>query len=403
VTWTLEGVTSGESGITLDVPAPVIKPPRPPRSIRGRIKPGLISPGMATIAAPNDDGYVYVTRNFTAQTPAWTRYAVSGMTGTLLDFVPDPFSPLYLGTGTEVNGWLVTTHQIGRLADIFGATPSYTVQHTFASTVSAYDGQRVIETERSTQNFVVVVSYYPGAGTKAIVTTDGASWGSETTLTSNTSGSYLSPGLAVSGKAANTAYAAAIVSGANFQGYKYSGGSWSAISSPDISGTRLPGWIHIPWHDNDDSRVFYGAAIPDSAAERVYRAVGSVRTDITPIVSGNRYTCRFPRGIDTCAVNSSRVVLCGHNDPAGGTNRNAIFTSKDGGDTWDVLYGPVSTAGADYLSVRCAGDDEDIFYVFGPGGKIAYSGDFGATGLKNKRGNLGDFVGINRFVNICGG
>src|SRR5690606_12970509 len=123
----------------------------------------------------------------------------------------------------------------GRLADIFGATPSYTVQHTSASTVSAYDGQRVIETERSTQNFVVVVSYYPGAGTKAIVTTDGASWGSETTLTSNTSGSYLSPGLAVSGKAANTAYAAAIVSGANFQGYKYSSGSWSAISSPDIS------------------------------------------------------------------------------------------------------------------------------------------------------------------------
>ena len=61
-----------------------------------------------------------------------------------------------------------------------------------------------------------------------------------------------------------------------------------------------------------------------------------------------------------------------------------------------------AAAVADYLSVRCAGDDEDVFYVFGPYGKIAYSADFGAT-LQDKRGNLGDFSGINRFVNLCGG
>ena len=59
-------------------------------------------------------------------------------------------------------------------------------------------------------------------------------------------------------------------------------------------------------------------------------------------------------------------------------------------------------AGGGYLSVRCAGDDEDVFYLFGPYGKIAYSADFGTT-IQDKRGNLGDFVGINRFVNLCGG
>jgi hypothetical protein len=191
--------------------------------------------------------------------------------------------------------------------------------------------------------------------------------------------------------------------GSTFQGYKLSGGSWAAISSPNISGTGLPGWIHIPWHNNDDSLVFYGASTAEPSADKVYRAMGATRMDITPVVSGNSYTCRFPRGVDTCAINNNRVVVCGHNDPTGSTNRNAVFASKNRGDTWAVIYGPVTTTSADYVSVRCAGDDEDVFYLFGPGGHIAYSADFAATPIKDKRGNLGDFAGIDRFVNICGG
>jgi hypothetical protein len=408
ITWTLEAATSGEDGITLDVPDPVTTDPKPPKSGRGRGKRALLSPGTGTIAALNDDGYVYITRNFSASKPKWTRYPIAGMSGYLLDFVPDPFSPLYLGTGTEVNGWLVSEQEIGRLADIFGATPSYTVQHSFAYPVTTYTGQRVIETERSTPNFVVVVSYYPtddgGYGTTAIVTTDGETWGSETTLTGNAPSAYLSPGLAVSGKAAGVAYSAAPDGAGNFSGYQYSGGSWSAMGSPDISGSGLPGWLHVPWHDNDDTVMYYGATIPEGEADRVYRAAGTTRTDITPSADGHSYTCRFPRSIDTCALNRRRVVVCGHNDPDGLDNRNAVFVSKDGGDTWDVIYGPVDTRSSDYLSVRCAGDDADVFYLFGPGGHIAYSADFGAT-LKDKRGNLGDsaFAGIDRFVNICGG
>ena len=40
-----------------------------------RVKQVLLSPGTGTIAALNDDGYVYITRNFSAVTPTWTRYA----------------------------------------------------------------------------------------------------------------------------------------------------------------------------------------------------------------------------------------------------------------------------------------------------------------------------------------
>lgn len=161
ITWTLEATTSGENGITLDVPEEVTSAPKPPKPQKGRIQRALLSPGTGTIAALNDDGYVYITRNFSAVKPKWTRYAIPGMSGWLVDFVPDPFSPLYLETGGEVNGWLVTEQEIGRLDDIFGVSPAYTVQHTFAHPITTYTGQRVIETERSTQNFVAVASYYP--------------------------------------------------------------------------------------------------------------------------------------------------------------------------------------------------------------------------------------------------
>ena len=400
VTWTLEGVTQGESGQTLDMPGVTLKPPKVKRTTRGKVKPVHLSPGTGTIAAINEDGYIYITQNFSAVSPTWTRYAIGGITGYPLDFTPDPFSPRYLGTGSEVNGWLVSENEIVHIADIFGASPTFSVQHTFSTAVGAYDGQRVIDTERSVQNFVVCVSYYPASGVKAMVTTDGSTWSSETTLNTGHPYSYLSPGVAVSGKAANVAYSAAS-NGTTFQGYKYSGGSWAAISNPNISGTGLPGWIHIPWHNNDDSTVFYGASTHEPSTDRVYRADGTVQTEITPIVSGNRYTCRFPRSIDTCAINGSRVVLCGYNDPTGGTNRNAVFASKDRGNTWSVIYGPVTTTGADYLVVRCAGDNEDVFYLLGDD-KLLYTADFGVT-LQDKRGNFDDFTGMYRFLNVCGG
>ena len=82
ITWTLEGVTSGDAGITLDVPEKVNSTPKPPRATPGKkIKPVLLSPGTSSIAALNEDGYVYITRNFNAVTPTWTRYAIPGMGG----------------------------------------------------------------------------------------------------------------------------------------------------------------------------------------------------------------------------------------------------------------------------------------------------------------------------------
>ena len=69
ITWTLEGVTQGESGQTLDVPGVTLKPPKVKRTTRGKTKPILLSPGTGTIAAINEDGYIYVTRNFSAVSP----------------------------------------------------------------------------------------------------------------------------------------------------------------------------------------------------------------------------------------------------------------------------------------------------------------------------------------------
>lgn len=84
--------------------------------------------------------YVYRTSNFytpaAAGGPTWTRTDLSGSLGgaSILDFVADRFSPLYIGTGTAVNGWIIaggsgTGNAIHRVADVFG-TCTLTNRHT---------------------------------------------------------------------------------------------------------------------------------------------------------------------------------------------------------------------------------------------------------------------------------
>lgn len=100
--------------------------------------------------------------------------------GTVLDAVTDPYSPLYLGTGTTVNAWIVTTTRIYYVEDVAGVSSrSVTLQHTFA----AETPYRTIQTERGVRNWVLVSSYYAGAGVKVARTTDGSTW-TEVTVSS---------------------------------------------------------------------------------------------------------------------------------------------------------------------------------------------------------------------------
>lgn len=122
------------------------------------------------------DGILYLTSDFTTKSvvggPTYTPVDLA-LDGTVLDGVTDPYSPLYLGTGTTVNAWVLTSTSIYRITDVGNVVSrAVTLQHTFA-VASMY---RTIQTERATQNWLVVASYYPGAGVKACYTTDGTNW-----------------------------------------------------------------------------------------------------------------------------------------------------------------------------------------------------------------------------------
>jgi len=88
-----------------------------------------------------------------------------------------------LGSGSTVNCWIVTTTRIYYVTDITNVSSrSVTSQHIFAASCNF----RTIQTERGTQDWVVVASSYPAAGVKACYTTNGGTTWTEVTVASGT-------------------------------------------------------------------------------------------------------------------------------------------------------------------------------------------------------------------------
>src|SRR5690606_24433830 len=96
-----------------------------------------LRPGVNRLFLIHKSGELSVTSTFMqtsgAGGPDYTVVDLS-LDGTVLDAVTDPYSPLYLGTGTTVNAWIVTTTRIYYVEDVAGVSSrSVTPQHTFAA------------------------------------------------------------------------------------------------------------------------------------------------------------------------------------------------------------------------------------------------------------------------------
>jgi len=131
-----------------------------------------IPSGAVVLAYFGTDNYVYITRNYRATNPTWSRYALS-LDGTLIAFVVDARSPLYMGSGTAVHGWIATTTKIYKIEDIFGAR-TLTASFTFRSTSSL----RSMDFSYGAANRGLVVTNY-NDGVYETHTSDGSSWSSE--------------------------------------------------------------------------------------------------------------------------------------------------------------------------------------------------------------------------------
>ena len=196
ITWTLDRETQGEAGMAVPVASEGAN--LPPYTNPSDLFPGVnygltdealaygLGKGETHIARVNKDGTVSLTSDFDTLSseggPTWADASL-GVSGTPLGFVAHAFSPKYLGTGTTVNGWLVTStniYYITDLADVSGRV--VTSQHTFAEE-SEY---RTIQTDRGIANWVLVASM-DSSGVKVCRTTNGVDW-TETLVSSDGTG-----------------------------------------------------------------------------------------------------------------------------------------------------------------------------------------------------------------------
>lgn len=404
-------------------------PPLPIFEWPGGIDSLNLHKGIGNIAGVNDDGYIYTTSDWStpeaAGGPTWTRVAM-GLTGTIQDFVVDPFSPLYFSGGSAVNGWVVTSSHIYYIEDMFSATPTVNDQHTFATALPS-EAWRTITASFgnffSGQAWVMAASYYRGTaghtGMWAIYSQDGGStWSSEVQISAYynpTAGIGAGTPIYLSPKTGGRAYVNAFTSTADpaaTDGFVSTdwGATWSQITNPDIQpGDNPIGCNHVPWPDNaSEQLVYYGWHGSAPIRRKTKRVQGTTIVDISPN-DGTRDYGPFRRqfGIRTYDSDRRFVVLVGYgNDVDSVENHDyfGVWVSSDYGDTWTNIVTPViKTTSGKIMEAAFAGDTEQVLYLWGEDGSIYYSQDFGAT-IEDKRGNLlTDYPSIGEFIGIAGG
>ncbi len=80
----------------------------------------------------------------------------------------------------------------------------------------------------------------------------------------------------------------------------------------------------------------------------------------------------------------------------------AGFVTRDGWATYTQVFGPTSWQQT-YNSITISGDNADVLYLWGAGGRIGYSDNFGST-IDDRRGNMPtDFPGVGTFLGVAGG
>lgn len=177
-----------------------------------------------------------------------------------------------------------------------------------------------------------------------------------------------------------------------------------------VNGVFIPvhgqgGEIHVPWEDNaDESLIFHGTL--DLAGNRLFtlhRISGTDVFDVSPTDGSIFYGINHGHFALRAHDSDRSFVLAAvtGNDTTGSSSgdKQAVYISDDGGDTWDEIVAPATST--EPYSAAFGGASEQIVYVWGPAGYIKYSEDFGAT-LDSRAGNLGA-LSATHLIGIAGG
>lgn len=117
-------------------PIDIIEPPDP-----GPIPLPTFEQGTGDAAAVLNDGRICVTSNFNDTSPSWTvnshvaalGTAIGGtFSETIVSYATDPSSAFFTSGSGAVGAWLVSESYWFHVSDIFAASPTITLLHTFA-------------------------------------------------------------------------------------------------------------------------------------------------------------------------------------------------------------------------------------------------------------------------------
>jgi len=351
-----------------------------------------------TLAIFGTNSALYTTGDFGTPSssggPTWAGTdltALPNWDGTIIEFVVDAYSPKYVGGGTAVNGWILTTTSILRITDIFG-TPALALRHTFNVVSSA----RKISATRGAQNHVCASGNYVNDGTYPGVwvtyTTDDSTYNEvQVTEHYNTQPRDDVPWVHISERESGVVYVPAYTNTASFNSsvvelHKSSdyGATW-AVSSGNLAFTTqyvLPR-IFMPFSIGTANIMYRGDVLRSGINDvyQAYKVTGSTNTNISPLGSYNFGDMVIEDG------NANNAFFNGYS----GTTK--IFTTQTLGFPTPT-YTDISAA---FVGAPLA-INANILYGTNPGG-MWYSNDFGAT-WDNRIGNI---TGSPYFIGLCGG
>ncbi len=379
-----------------------------------------ITPVGDTVTAANaalfaDNNTVQITSTWLDDDPTWTSNALS-LNGSMLKFVADPHSPgLTTGVGA-VNGWILTSTRVYKIADIYGA-------RTLTSVLTFTGGANTLRNMEATalvSGWVMVASNRLASGGTVIDYSldGGTTWQPTVTVTAfyNTTngvllrGNEAFPGLSLSMQPGREGYA-------YVGAYTVTAGGQSATSAiyetPDYGATwnlttkaNNAQWsfrgLHVPTHNNLDDEEFYYCFVDTSSTivQRRRNKDGTVTT-IDPITGSGKGAGAERQGVMTHPLDSNRLVVIAK-QPSGSTYLHTPFASSDKGATWRALDTVQDvTTGSAWFTVYFDGYDRDTIYLLGSAGTIAacYNTFSTVPILVSKLGNMTaglDFKGMVR-------
>lgn len=353
ITPSFEMATIGRPGINVDAPQRVDNAPYPIP---------VLSKGTKAIGGITRDRKLYIIKDVDTDTPSTTMIDISSVIAEdVAFFVPDPFSPYYLGQGPEVNVRLIT--EDGKIYDLLNVGMEMDTQLRFTPPLGAHGeipSAYFIQFERGQKNYGVATYTPHGTGGSilqphVVVTLDGTSW-TDYTPPFGVGGGQGSIDISphdgtirlISSSLPTPDGHLHLALSTDF------GADFATNDVPHI--IDLGAYFHIPFQSIDGSTVY---SIDD--AGNVRRSIGAVDTDVTPHFTGKNLNPANLFELKSCDVDMNTIFMVA---PYFGAMRaEAAYYSTNQGDTWSLLS--FDTSNVQPYACNIAGDNPRTVFAWG--------------------------------------